>query len=72
MGALSAMAAPVSADNFAVMLASFRIATSDAEEISLSRSDVFVTLMQQAERGSRIAVVQQRQDLYPSRYSRSR
>ena len=40
MGALSAMAAPVSVDNFAVMLASFRIATADAEEISLFRSDV--------------------------------
>jgi hypothetical protein len=48
MGAFLAMAAPVSADNFAVMLASFRIATSDAVEISLSLSDVFVTLMQQA------------------------
>jgi hypothetical protein len=48
MGALSAMAAPVSADDFAVKLASFRIATSYAVEISFSLSDVFVTLMQQA------------------------
>ena len=48
MGALLAMAAPVSADNFAVIRASFRIATSDEVEISLSLSDVFVTLMQQA------------------------
>src|SRR5271168_4719415 len=57
MGALSATAAPVSADDFAVMLASFRVATSDAEEILLSLSDVFVTLMQRDERGQRIVVV---------------
>ena len=70
MGALSAMAAPVSADVFAVMLASFRITTSDAEKISLSLSDVFVALMQQDERGQRIVVVRQGRDFYPSRYSR--
>jgi hypothetical protein len=65
MGALSAMAAPVSADDFAVMLASFRVATSDAEEISISLSDVFVALMQQAEHSHRIVVVRQRRDYIP-------
>jgi hypothetical protein len=69
MGALSAMAAPFGADDFAVMLASFRAATSDVEEISLSLSDVFVALMQQDERGQRIVVVRQGRDFYPSRYS---